>query len=643
MYNKTRMSAAVHNSMTENEVNSFIRLFKITPHFVSGARLIGIESMIAGGFIFVDSQGSVMDKVDPTLFRLAKANYGNEVVEFNQTFYKSFEKVAQMSLTKRLVDQITHYLTTYGAEAMGVRIPTYVPVQALDLPTTKGSKTKLVVIRVLPPAACVERLDNYLKTLTAPSPVIVELIRTILPMATVQTDDIKSFEIQVMKHKMDGTVPTNPVNLLRYLVYLTTGETLLIKNRYLRERIKGSAAQNGDLAYSILVKGDIVALSSIFLRYKPIFLAFKTHDKCAPLINHLRRLADKYHRPLSNESIQTFTMIDSAETRARVLSRATNRDLIKLLNSLYTKMAVSDLTPGVYNIRNGRVFVRENGVVPASNRDKQLADEVFIALKARLVPVLRGKRFYLPEYIQYAIPTTEKQMIGNIPYGSSIMADVDTAFTTGVHWYNSERQRVDIDLHLNGVTRHFGWNAEYHEGTNIIYTGDQTDAPKPYGAAEAYWFNPKDDAYVLSVNLFGGPDETEFKLFMTNTKPNAVSCRSSNYTYHPEEALFPAIPLKFDKGVRNMNIGLFVNDNFFFYGGTLSNNIVPTDNYEQYLQGMVAKLMAKCDMRTLLNECGATVLTSVDNLTEKELAKVISLAPEDIEVDTLFNIVDGNI
>lgn len=643
MYNKTRLIEAVQNEATLDQVNAFIRLFKIAPNYTSGSRLIGIESMIAQGLVFVDKDNRVMDKVDPTIFRLANQNYGTSVAEFNQTFYKSFEKVATMSFAERIIDQITHYFTTYGADALGMKIPTYVPVQQLDLPNTNASKAKLTVIRVVPIEDCIIRLDTYLKTLTAPSHLITNLMHSLLPLTTVATDDIKSFEIQVIKHKMDDTVPANPVNLLRYLVYITTGETLLIKNRYLREKIKEAANTSGDMAYEVLTKGDLIGLASIFLRYKPIFLAFKPHNKCGPLINHIRRLADRYHRPLNNESVQTFTSIDSPAARARVLTNASNRDLIKLLNALYTKMAVSELTPGVYNIRNGRIFVRENAVLPASERDTQLAIEVFDTLKARLDAVLRGKTFYMPSYIQYAIPTTEKQMLGNIPYGSSVTADVNSVFTTGVHWFNKEGHRTDIDLHLNSATQHFGWNASYHSGTDIIYTGDQTDAPQPYGAAEAYWFKPGDDAYVLSANLFCGPDEMDFKLFMTNTKPNSVTRRGAKYTFHPDEALFPAIPLKFEKEVRNMNIGIFVNDNFFFYGGTLSNHIVPTDNYAQYLQGMIAKLIAKCDMRTLLQECGATVLTSTEGLTDEALTKVISLAPEDLEADTLFNIVDGNI
>lgn len=643
MYNKTRMIKAVQNEITPAQINAFISLFKIAPEYTGDGMQVGIESTIAKGLVFVDKDNKVMDKVDHTIFKLANQQYGTNVKEFNQTFYKSFEKVATMSFTERVIDQITHYFTTYGADALGVKIPTYIPVQELDFPHATMSKAKLTVIRVVPIEDCVTRLDGYLKTLTAPSPLIANFMRSLLPLTTVATDDIKSFEIQVIKHEMEGTVPANPVNLLRYLVYVTTGETLLIKNRYLRERIKEASVSKGDLAYEILTKGDIVGLASIFLRYKPIFLAFKSHNKCGPLINHIRRLADKYHRPLSNESVQTFTSIDSPAARARVLNKASNRDLIKLLNALYTKMAVSELTPGVYNIRNGRVFVRENAVLPASERDTQLATEVFNTLKARLDTVLRGKTFYMPSYIQYAIPTTEKQMVGNIPYGSSVTADVKSAFTTGVHWVNKDSHRVDIDLHLNSATQHFGWNGSYHSGTDIIYTGDQTDAPQPYGAAEAYWFKPGDDAYVLSANLFCGPDEMDFKLFMTNTKPNDVTRRGANYTFHPDEALFPAIPLKFEKGIHNMNIGIFVKDNFFFYGGTISNHIVPTDNYAQYLQGMIAKLIAKCDMRTLLQECGATVLTSIEGLTDEALTKVISLAPEDLEADTLFNIVDGNI
>lgn len=626
-------------SLSREQVESFIKLFKMLPQHGMTERFHPMDEIANYGLIFVDVNGKMMLNVGDIGSKAARAFYGTETRLFNETFYKSFATVRDADPMTLLFDQILHYMTTYGAEAAGIKIPTYVPVQALNIPKNSiKNGFKFTVICEATIDACIERLNDYLKSLTAPSEEIKRYLMPILGLTTVKTDDIKSFEIQVIKHKMDGTVPQSPVNQLRYLVYMTTNETLLIKNKYLRQSIQN--ANTGDLAYNILSKCDMTGLASIFLRYKPIFLAFKQHNKCAPIINYLRRLADTYHKPLTDESLQNFTSLTSKEARDRVLKKATNRDLIKLLDAMYARCGIDETMPGVYAIRNGRTFVKEDGLKPGTKETHHIADYVLDVLLSRIGDSLKNKVYYLPEYVEYVVPTTEKQFIGNIPYGSSISIVPESAFTAGVHWFNQKDDRVDIDLHLNSATQHLGWNAMYRDGSEIIYTGDQTNAPMPHGGAEAFWFEPKGETYVLSVNLFSGPDQTEFKLFMTNVKPNGEDCQRRNYTFNPNESLFPAIPLKFDKGSHDMNIGVFCKNSFYFYGGKLSNGIVPTANYKQFIDGFTAQITSKCNLRTLLELAGAKVITSLEGITPEMAPLITSLAPEDLTVDTLFDIID---
>jgi methyl coenzyme M reductase subunit C-like uncharacterized protein (methanogenesis marker protein 7) len=47
-------------------------------------------------------------------------------------------------------------------------------------------------------------------------------------------------------------------------------------------------------------------------------------------------------------------------------------------------------------------------------------------------------------------------------------------------------------------------------------------------------------------------------------------------------------------------------------------------------------------LRDLIEECGGFVVSELEaDLSVEELAAITSLAPEDITVETLFNIVDG--
>jgi hypothetical protein len=471
-----------------------------------------------------------------------------------------------------------------------------------------------------------------------------------------------------MLHRLNGTVPTNPVSQLRYIVYELTNQTMLIKNKMMREIIKHSAAHSGDKAHRLFMRCDSAGLASIFLRFKPIFLAFKTHDHCAPFINSLRRLADTHHRPLAADSLQNLVNVTDPQRRAEIITRASNRDLVKVLNSIHSRGAA----PGVYAIRNGRTFVREGAqrlTQTSLNSQMALSSVIISVLRDRLTPALHGKIFYLPDYIEYAVPTTERQFIGNIPYGSRILGTPASAFTMGIHWFNQkgagnmddywhdrDGDRVDIDLHMNSATRHFGWNAEYRDGEEVLYTGDLTTAPLPHGAAEAYWFTPGRDTYILSANLYAGPRDTEFKFFMTEVRPSTRSShrnrQDKNYTYKADEALFPAIPLKFNKDERAMTIGMVTDESeFFFYGGTLNNAIVPRANYAAFIDGLTAQLANKLPLTDLLLSCGAAVigdegLAEIQRMDDpaavaQAMEQVISLAPEDLASDTLLNIIDG--
>lgn len=675
MLNKSSISKATASTRIFNQaqVTAMIRLFKVVPtRFNSNPQIISSEDALLKGLVFLSPDGDVMDEIPATIYHIAVDLYGNNKELFNKTFYNSFATVREMSVEERVFDQIMHYISTYGADQLGVGMPTYIPAQALtDIPEALwGNKNfKFVVIQFMTNKDCVERLNKYLTTLTAPSAAIRESIEILLPLATLDTDDIKSFEIQVMQHQRLGTVPKNPVSQLRYLVFVTTGETLIIKNKNMRLRIQSAACKTEGKAASILLECDSTGLASIFLRYKPIFLAFKTHKGCAPLINRLRRLADTYHQPLAAMSLQNLTSCPTTGDVARIISRASTRDLIKVLNSVRAKLNSDYDTPGVYAIRNGRTFVKENGAKSGNeNTLTRLGAMLHSAIVQRLRDTIGGRTFYMPDYIDYAVPTTEKQFVGNIPYGSRINGTPNGAFTIGVHWFNqkgdgkgdqhwgmgwgADGDRVDIDLHMNSATRHFGWNGYYGEGSDgdVIYTGDMTNAPLPNGAAEAYWFNPKTgEKYIVTANLYAGNSDIEYKLFMTEVKPgNTRGDRGYNrgrqaqhYTYNPNETLFPAIPLKFRGDERAMTIGMFADGCFYFYGGTLSNGIVPQANYAQFLEGLTAQLDTKLLLRDLIEECGGFVIDSTDDMEAEELTEVISLAPEDLAVDTLLNIVDG--
>ena len=630
-------------SYKSEEIRSLISLFKVAPIPHQMNLNIDFVSCARNGFIFLNEDGDIVRKVPDRYFDYVVSEYGTAAFECNQTFYKSFKTVRDISPEQHLADQLMHYFSTYDLESFGLQAQPWVPIQEFHIDGWSAMTDKLVVIRLVSDESITELINKFAANTVAPSPRIIVEFNSLMKHITIPTDEIKSFELQVIKHDMDGTVPQNPISFLRYLVYKTTGQTLIIKNQKLCNAIKNGSnyGEICKIVEQIFAKGNETQLASIFLRYKPIFLAYKAYPGCRSKINRLRRLADKYHKPLSDTSVQNVTKLISEDRFVavqEVINKASNRELIKLLNAINLHF-VTNNTPGVYSIRNGRTFVKEDGykLTKATDLPRFLKGRGMIEgeLCQRLGANLMGRRFYLPKYIDYAVPVTEKQFTGNIPWGTKITATPNEPFTAGVCWFDQKGMRVDIDLHLNSATEHFGWNSGWRDDSDILYTGDQSSAPEPNGAAEAYWFNPEKGDFIMGVNLYSGPQNTEYKMFMTKTKPSNMS---RNYTYDASSTLFPPIPMNF-RDEHQQNLGLFTKDGFYFYGGAISSGIVPTANYEQFIGGLKSKLERSYMMSEFLRNLGAVVVDEIDENDDD----IIDLSPETLTATTLLDIVDGNL
>ncbi len=262
--------------MNAAETKSLMKLFKLAPFAFKpsiGTRSVSIYEAIARGIVFINPSNELRQEIPAEIFEAAINLYGVNPEKFNQTFYKSFSTVVNADPMQLLVDQLAHSFTTYGAEALGVSMPTYVPTMALDIPEHDNIDFKFVVIRFESMAAIVEKINQYLKNLQAPNKMLLEDIKQLMPFATIATDDIKSFDLQVIQHDRLLTVPATAISQLRYMIYKATGQTLIIKNNQTINAIKVNASHNLSI-HDILSCCDEIKLAEIFLRYKPLFLAF---------------------------------------------------------------------------------------------------------------------------------------------------------------------------------------------------------------------------------------------------------------------------------------------------------------------------------------------------------------------------------
>ena len=583
------------------------------------------DALLHSGIIFIDENDSPMSSVPNSIARRAISFYGYNNEAFNRTLIESFAAVANMSREEFYSTQILHYLTTYGTN---FTTPFVVGERTFTPEETKA--LKITIIRAESASRSLERINELFATTVAPKAQNIHYYRALAPLTTIAPEEVKSRELMIMMCAERDIKPSDPETLFRYLVYRATKETLIIKNKNLINIIKRAARNNIELINS-LTEDEMKALASIFYRYKPLFLAFKTPET-ASVINKIRRLAVKYHKPQSANTIKNFVNLSSEEQTA-IIARATNRELIKLYNAL----AVPSGTR-LFQIRNGKIWVREEEKVSLDIFDKiRAATAIGIELRKRLKNY-RGMTVYIPRGISYAVPYSEKQFSGVIPWGTAIDAtNKENAFTIGVHWVNDpDESGCDLDLHAHTPTRHFGWNGNYMSGDDdeIIYSGDMTNAPAPKGAAESFYINNVNEPVILTLNAFKANKNKQFQFFMTEGNDDEMRERA---TFDASKLISAPLPLAFaDKD--SLSLGIFNNKTFYVYGGNIAEGAVPSRDYPKFIEALLNRMTNTYRFEALAVALKINIVHEAPKDTP-----FLDLSPEALTVNTLLDFVDGNL
>lgn len=581
------------------------------------------DSLLHSGIIFIDENDLPMSSVPKAIAQTAISFYGYNNETFNRTLIESFATVANMPRDEFYLTQILHYLTTYGTN---FTTPFVVGARTFTPEETKA--LKITIIRAESASRSLERINELFATTVAPKAQNVHYYRALAPLATIAPEEVKSRELMIMMCAERSIRPSDPETLFRYLVYCATKETLIIKNKSLIGMIKRAAHNNIELINS-LTEDEMKALASIFYRYKPLFLAFKTPET-ASVINKIRRLAVKYHKPQSANTIKNFVNLSSKE-QATIIARATNRELIKLYNALAVP---SDIR--LFQIRNGKIWIREEEKEGKVSDKICAASAIGIELHKRLKNY-RGMTVYIPRGISYAVPYSEKQFSGAIPWGTAIGAtDKENAFTIGVHWVNDPNESgCDLDLHAHTPTRHFGWNSDYISGDGeIIYSGDMTNAPAPKGAAESFYINNVNEPVILTLNAFNAKSNKQFQFFMTEGEDDKMRERA---TFDASKLISAPLPLAFaDKS--SLSLGIFDNKTFYVYGGNVAEGAVPSRDYPKFIEALLNRMSSTYRFEALASALKINIVHEAPKDTP-----FLDLSPEALTVNTLLDFVDGNL
>lgn len=624
-------------------------------------KTVSFADMIKYGIMLIDTNG-IVNSLDKETAKILIDTLGFKTVNWSKSFHKSWDKVATESIEQLVAEQIMNYFSTYGMESLGLNSLNYVPVEKILIDfDEKPAIEAFTVIKVLSENDLCNEFVEYLKSTKSPHRDSITYIKTLLPLVDdINVDDIKSFEIKIMYCDLNNLVPLNAQDFLRFAIYKATDGniTTLVKDDITIEYLKIFA--NTSKAKSMFDVADLTELSKSFYRFKPLFLAFKTNKDLAPIINKIRRLAVKNHKPVTGFTVSNLMNLLSQNRREEaitVLNKADIRELIKLINFANYELNTKD---HVYNIRNGKMFVKIDEEIGSNDirieNIKWLLIQCKLQIKALLEGIFNNKVVYIPSGIKYAAPTSEKQMMDVLPYGSKVLLPKDAkAFCISGHWVNDsnlsntgerENGRIDLDFHLTSAYGSIGWNSNYRTYNNdIIFSGDMTDAPAPYGAVESMRISEKvDTPYELSINIYNANGNIPYELLFTKDivdecdfKHNSKSMISA--VVDPKNAIAPSLKLHVHES--GAVIGFYHNKSFTVYGGGLGGNrrVPNTELMVSALNASISRCDNMMDISEIITLAGGIVVNEIPT----DIDEYIDLSMNNLTITTLFDVVDGKV
>lgn len=597
----------------------------------------------------------------------AEEIYGVNLVELSNTFHKTWKTVEEIDPTIHYLQQILHYLTTYGFDALGIDYEAgnaYIPEE--KIPYEDGVKPfNFIILKAITNQGIMEKLNTLLTSGVALSQQQVDDVVCLLDFMASNNvyydfTAINNKEVKTIIWLKMAKKPYIPVDeFLRALTYEVRKSTLLVRsyrdhkmNKLYMKYDKKLRTRVASLLEQYINDFGIDNIASQFLRNKMLFLSFKC-DETKSLINKIRREADKYHKPQTESHL--------------VAEDIPNANIWQLVK--YYNLCLSNLNPTkdkLYQIRNGKNYLTENPNYNISGEPKRIITEHYEYFKKLIeeefinrLSSLKDKVLIIPDYIDYKVPSSLKRLSSGVPEGSVMTFPEDRKLTVGIHWtnkLNSKKHeiRTDLDLHANSINKSIGWYTSYRNG-DILFSGDVTDAPiAKGGASEAITFNKIKEPYIVTLNDYTQYGDIPFKFvfdldLIYEVDSNKRKSEARGYIFSPNARVLNA---KTDKSQHSL--GLITGNKFYFLNSDIFEG--PVTHNDDLLKRLLTyyndSQANQLNIRKLANIVGIQVVSKVDDVpkievehedseTTLERMPFIDLSLEAITEDTfpqMFNI-----
>jgi len=521
----------------------------------------------------------------------------------NTTFYKNWSTVEKLSEFEMHILQALHYISTYGTDYQGSTFTM----------NDKPEDMQFSNYTLLMPCTEKELYERIAEMLRSGIALADETLKPIIEQLSVyykeygwklDVDEVMNREAMAILCSAYGTAPSKPHNLFRYLYYSASGTSLIIKNETSFKKIANSKDNGTSAILSSLSDTQKRGLATMFYRYKPLFLAMRKNaqnihaTEAVKCINEIRRLARKFHKPFRQGILETI-LEHSEEEIATAIQNETNAfKLVKLYNYIESKKQVNDLN--IYVIRNGRSFLK--------TRKERTCDWNLLVtsgqlLRARIVELLSAKSkskdnqpltVKFPKYLKLAAPVSEKQFVGNIPYGSSYKLQRNNYI--GIYWRN-EWGTHDFDLWMIDYSgERLGW-ADIHKTDDVLFSGDMTNADPE--ATEIFYGKDSWPDCSIQVLRYNGQEGSKYRLFFGS---DDIKKLSLNYMVNPDSIHFQE-DIKSDK--KQQVVGIVRDKKVYFTSINVTDGRLPGQDLSLTFEKAVGDKFSYClNLKEIMLEAG---------------------------------------
>ena len=496
-------------------------------------------------------------------------------MQYNNTFYKTWSDVIEKDRFSIYIAQMTHYIiathpflnceckpNAYNSETDEPDWTEYTSIASCSFEDLYKQCMSMLTTNVALKSSTVKTLVNYIieYTKVVNKPVIV--------------DNIKNREAMTLLCDALNILPVDGLKLLSYIVYRTTGETMIVKNRDLRHKIRNNTDVS-DIIFRSCKESQLKALASVYNRYKELFIAFKSKSS-RTIINKIGRLSKTYHKPMIRGFWETCINMDE-DTLANQLpmqcQKASNFKLIQVMQMIRERalmIADENTVNAMYVVRNGKVFIKEYAS-GQSNFYKMFL--IYSKCKEQLLCNLAKKKCTVKFPAGYSLtcPTSEKNFIGDLPMGTS--CQLGESSVVGIYWKNEWGTR-DFDLsYVDVMGNKIGWDSNWYSGDkHVIYSGDIIDAPN--GANELVYFsNDNVPNGIIYVNRYRGVSGSKYRMFFgTECFENINNADMNTYMIDRNKVQLEAEIVQGESA--QQFVGVIIDGRFHFYNLSCGNSRV---------------------------------------------------------------------